>query len=782
MHLLTLVGPGGVGKTRLAIEVTQRLGEAFEDVSFESLASLRDPALVADAVAAGLGLGATGDRSVIDLARAHLHDRSTLLVLDSVEGVVEAAPWLGTLLAHCPTLTILATSRVRIGLYGEQVYPVAPLSLPDPEGAATMRATESDAVRLFARRAVAVHHEFVLDDTTAPIVAQICRRLDGLPLAIELAVARLGVLTLPALLARLETRLPLLVGGYSDLPARHQTLRNAISWSHELLTPAEQEVFHRLAVFAGSFSLDAAAPVCHAATPGHDMGAVDAVGVAMLDTVSALIDKSLLQPVEGRAPGTRYAMLETIREFGLEHLATAGEDAIRDAHARYFLALAERAEPELVGPERTEWLSKLRDDRDNLRAALEWSLRSGQVETALRLGAALWRFWVSEGTLREGRDWLELALAAGGDVDPATRARALQFLGNLAVDVSDKVRALALYEASLAIRRELGDKHGIAASLNGLGIVAIEEGDYDRARQLHEESLAIRREIGDLAGQGHSIFNLARTSAEAGDLAGARAQLQAALDLRHRLDDSLGVGYAAWLLGQVAVREGKVDEAEVLNTEAMARFEQVDDQLGTGYAHLGQGCIGAARGDDRQAADGYMQALARFHALGERYGALASLEGLAAIAASQGDHEVATRWWSAAAAERHARHMPLPAVDRERHQRALAGSRAALGPVAYSAAWAAGAIVPFAAAVTEALSKGPPSARQARGTIDARGLTERERDVLRLIAQGHTNPEIAEALYISQRTAATHVSHILEKLDVPTRTAAAAYAVRAGLV
>jgi DNA-binding NarL/FixJ family response regulator len=414
--------------------------------------------------------------------------------------------------------------------------------------------------------------------------------------------------------------------------------------------------------------------------------------------------------------------------------------------------------------------------------ALGWSLESGQAEIAMRLGAALWRFWVSEGALREGREWLERALAAGGDVDPATHARALHFLGNLAVDVSDKARARALYEGSLAIRRALGDQHGVAASLNGLGIIAIEEGDYDRARQLHEESLAIRREIGDEAGQGHSIFNLGRAAAEAGDLATARVHLQAALDLRRHLNDDVGVGYAMWLLGQVAVREGSIEEAATLNTEALARFQQVDDQFGTGYARLGQGWIDAARGDDGQAADGYRQALALFHAIGERYGALASLEGLAAIAAGHGEHELAARWWSVATAERLARRMPIPAVDRDAHDRALADTRAALGAVAFSAAWAAGAIVPFDAAVAETLSTAPTAPKAERARADMRGLTVREQDVLRLIAHGYTNPEIAEALYISRRTAATHVGHILEKLDIPSRAAAAAFAVRSGLV
>jgi DNA-binding CsgD family transcriptional regulator/tetratricopeptide (TPR) repeat protein len=474
-------------------------------------------------------------------------------------------------------------------------------------------------------------------------------------------------------------------------------------------------------------------------------------------------------------------MLETIKEFGLEELAATGDDAIRDVHADYFLDLAERAETGLAGVERTEWLARLRDDRENLRSALAWSLGSGRVETALRLSAALWRFWVSEGALHEGREWLERGLAAGGDVNPATRARALHFLGNLAVDFSDNARARALFEASLAIRRELGDQQGIAASLNGLGIVAIEEGDYDRARRLHEESLAIRGEIDDQVGVGHSIYNLGRTSAEAGDLAAARPLLQAALDLRYQMEDTLGIGYAAWLLSQVAVREGKIDEAEAMNTEALARFEQVDDQLGVGYARLGQGVVGAARGDDRQAVDGYTQALALFHALGERYGALASLEGLAAIAAGRGDHEVAARWWSVATAERHARHMPLPAVDRDQHQRTLAGSRAALGDVVFSAAWAAGAIVPFDAAVTEALSTAPPSPKTVRVTSGESGLTAREQEVLRLIAHGHTNQEIADALHISTRTAATHVGHILEKLDLHSRAAAAAFAVRTGM-
>jgi non-specific serine/threonine protein kinase len=781
--LLTLVGPGGVGKTRLAVQVAASLADTFDDIAYISVAHLRDPELVPDAAAAALGLQPVGDRPIADVARAHLAGRRTLLVVDNVEGVVEAGPWLATLLAHCPSLTILATSRVRMAVYGEQVYEVAPLALPDPAGETTFdHLSRNDAVRLFLLRAGTVRAGFAVDDTTIAFVAEICRRLDGLPLAIELAAARVRVLHLPALLDRLETRLPLLVGGYSDMPARHRTLRDAIGWSYELLPPVEQAVFRRLAVFAGGFSLDSAEQVC----AGEEaVGATPAaLQAGMFDTITALADKSLIQPDRDDAAEPRFSMLETIREFGLEELARAGEDdPTRHAHALHYLALAEAAEAELAGPAWGRWLARLRDERDNLRAALAWSLDSGEPEIALRLGASLWRYWTSEGALREGRSWLERALAVDGDVTPSIRAKALHHLGNFALDLGDHPRARARYEASLTIRREIGDRDGIATALNGLGIVTLEEGDYVTARLLHEESLAIRRETGDQYGEAHSLYNLGRTANDAGDFAEARAFHEAALVVRRRLGDSVGIAYSYCALSELALGEGDANEAAALGEAALKQFQQVDDRLGAAFAFWGLARAIAARGGT-EAVEYFGKALALFHESGEHHALISCLEGFAAYLAREQDHERAVRWWSTASVERSARRMPVPAGIRHEYEQDLARVRAALGETSFNATWAAGGLLTIDQAIAEALAYSP----SIRGTApkpdavgSAYGLTAREVEVLRLLAQGLTNQEIADALFISPRTVTSHVTNILTKLDVHSRAGAAAVAARSGL-
>jgi predicted ATPase/DNA-binding CsgD family transcriptional regulator len=782
LRLLTLTGPGGVGKTRLAIEVAGKLDDRFEAIAFVPLASVSDPDLVPDAVALALGVQPAPGRSLTELIRDAIGDQPAVLVVDNVEGVVEAAPWLASLLARCPPLSILATSRSRLAVYGEQVYPVAPLSLPDAGGSADpARIAESDAVRLFVRRAQAAQSDFELTERTAAIVAEICARLDGLPLAIELAAARLPVLSPATLLARMEARLPLLVGGYHDMPERHRALRNAIAWSHEQLGPAEQVAFRRLSVFTGGFSLDTAAPICALSRSEEKPG--DAEPLATLDLVGALVEESLLQPLPGADSRNRYHMLETIREFGLEKLAEAGEEqAARQIHAAGFLALAEASEDELTGPDRGEWLARLRDERHNLRAALGWTLESGDTETALRLGAALWRFWLSEGRIREGRAWLERALAADGDVPATTRAKALHFLGNLALDMGEGRKARTLYEASLALRREMEDQPGIAASLNGLGLVASDEGDYEEARRLHEESLAIPRQTGNRYAEAISLHNLGHTARRAGDPRDARAYHEAALTIQRELDDPVGIAYSLWGLGEAARHEGMIDEAAAHLDEALARFREVDDGLGVAFALHGLGHVAATQGDVSTAAARFTEALALRRTMGGGVEMIDDLEALASLAANAGDQRRAARWWAAAAAERHVRHAPLAAADRDAQERAIAGARLALGEGTFSAAWATGTIAPFDRIVAEALDYRPPEVAPRAKPDDGGILSPRELEVLRLVAQGLTNQEIGRMLHISTRTVSTHVNHILTKLDVPTRTAATAHAARRGML
>ncbi len=783
VRLLTLVGPGGVGKTRLALEVARNTESTFHEIAFADVTSVHDAELVPDVVAAALGIQPASDRSVIDIAVEELADITILLLLDNIEGVVAAGPWLSALLAGCPSLTVLATGRERFAISGEQVYPVAPLPVPGhTRGLPPDHLAASDAVRLFDLRARAVRSEFILDDATTPVVVDICLRLDGLPLAIELAAARMRVLTPPALLARLGTRLPVLVGGYRDMPARHQTLRGAIAWSYELLAPVERAAFRCLSAFAGGFSLDAAEQVWDRTWRGQNPGFVDSASsqATMLDLIGGLVDKSLIQTVNGESPEPRFVMLDTIREFGLDQLTDDEHAATRDAHAGYVLDLAEAAEPELTGPDRGAWLARLRADRDNIRAALGWTIER-EPENALRLAAALWRYWVSEGALREGRTWLERALSSG-HFATASRAKALQYIGNLALDLGDAQRARTQYEGSLAIRRELGDQRGIAASLTGLGIVALDEGDYVRATKLHEETLAIERDIGNRFGEALSLYNLGRTATAAGQLEDAREYHEAGLAIQRQLEDAVGIAYSTYCLGEVARHGGKTDEAAALLNEAMARFRRADDRLGVAFALQGLARLATIEGEPQVAAEQFAEALALLRDFGERRGMIECLEALAALVADQGKPELAVRWWSAVAAEREARHAPQHPVERPAFERSLASARASLRESVYTAAWKAGSVLTLDDATNEALDYAPSiHVAGPRQPEDAHGLSPREHEVLRLLAEGRTNREIADALFISPRTVTTHVTNILGKLNVPSRAAAAAVAIREGL-
>ncbi len=461
VRLLTLTGPGGVGKTRLALRVAEDLAADLpEGVVFVGLAALTDPALVLPVLAQTLGVREAGDCALGEQLAAALRGRVVLLVLDNLEQVGEAAPQIADLLAAVPGLTVLVTSRVPLRLAAEHRFPVPPLAVPaarEAPGVETL--AQAAAVRLFVARAQAVRPDFTLTEANAATVAGICARLDGLPLALELAAARVAHLPPGALLARLAPRLPLLTGGARDLPARQRTMRDAIAWSHDLLQPGEQLLFRRLAVCVGGFTLEAAAGVCQG---GEASGSRDAGGAvssstsrppdsstSVLHGVAALMDASLLREETGGDEEPRYRMLETVREFGLERLSESGEEkGVLQAHAAYFLALAEAAEPALVGPDAEAWQARLEAEHDNFRAALGWSISGGEAETALRLGAALWRFWARRGHLHEGRGWLERGLAQAGEGCSRSRARALVRLGNLALDLGDYPRARSMHAAA----------------------------------------------------------------------------------------------------------------------------------------------------------------------------------------------------------------------------------------------------------------------------------------------------------------------------------------------
>ncbi|HEX5502184.1 MAG TPA: tetratricopeptide repeat protein [Thermomicrobiales bacterium] len=672
-RLVTLTGPGGVGKTRLALAVAAALqGDYPDGATFVDLSALRDPALVPATVAQAVGLRESGARDARALLLAHLQARRLLLVLDNFEQVLDAAPLVGELIDACPGLAALVTSRAALRLRAEQRFRVSPLDAPDarrarPEDLSSAQSEEiagCAAVRLFVARARAVQPGFRLTADNARAVAAICARLDGLPLALELAAARVALLPPAALLARLERRLPVLTGGARDLPDRQRTLRATIDWSYELLTPPEQALFRGLAVFAGGCTIEAAEAVCaevrstkyevRSDLQGEDFSFLTS-DFSLLDLLGGLVDESLLRQAAGADGEPRLTMLETVREYAAERLTASGEaEALRRSHAAHYLRLAERAAPELTGPEQAAWLAQLEREHDNLRAALGWARERGEGEFGLRLTGALWRFWWQHGHLSEGRDWLEALLAHGADVTPALRAVALSGAGNLAWAQADLARATALHEASLALHRAAGDALGVAKSLNNLGLVAVHAGRYDEAAGLYEESLALHRRVGTPRSLAGALVNLGEAVYKRGDNARATALFEESLALYRELGDARGVADTLHYLGIAACDRGAHGRAGELLTESVALFRAVGDQQGVASC----------------------------------------LEYLAAVALALDRPREAARLCGAAAALRAACGAPVPPSGRAHLDATVAAARRALGAADFTAAWVAGEALP----------------------------------------------------------------------------------------
>jgi predicted ATPase/DNA-binding CsgD family transcriptional regulator/DNA-binding XRE family transcriptional regulator len=739
VRLLTLTGVGGTGKTRLALAIAERMAPEFSgDVTFVSLAPLQDAAFVASAIAEHLGVRERAEQSLRDALVTHLVDQHVLLVLDNFEHVLPAAPLVADVLAACTSLRVLTTSRAALHLSGEYLYPVSPLALPAAGRLQPLvELGQVEAVRLFVERVQAVKPDFALRETNAPAVVEIVRRLDGLPLALELAAARVRVLSPAALLARLDQRLPLLTGGPQDRPDRQRTLRNTIAWSYDLLTSAEQELFRRLAVFAGGWTLEAAEAV---ATPNELL--------AVLEGMTALLDNNLVQGEEHDAE-PRYSMLETIREFALEQLAATGkEDETRRRHACYFLHLGERLTPEIDILESLEQRRELIPEYDNLHLALLWFGTHDEVEALLRLTAMLAGEWLARGLLRDGLERIDRVLGRTRNVVSAARVQLLHAAGVMALYQGNHDRAAPFFEESLAVARVVGDPFLVGQSLAFSGWLSYRAGEYRRADEQLTEARHLLYGIRDPVRATLALI-------VSGDNAMAQEHFAQALRFYQQTIGLLQAGRYGWLL--------------------------CDTQSGLAGAHY---CLG----DIRQAAVLYAESLRRAPTQNVTVQLVSALVGLAAVAAATGHTEVGARLLGAAEGLADSVDARLFPRDSPVRRRALAAFTTALGETRLAAELAAGRSLTMDQAIVEGNAlltsvRADSQEVSSRPIVAAAGpaLTSRELDVLRLIVAGRRDQEIADTLYLSRRTIQTHVTHLFTKLGVNTRAEAAALAVRRGL-
>ena len=762
--LVTLVGPGGTGKTRLAIQVAGELLDNFRDGTyFVALAPIRDPNLVAATIGQALSLPMDGGRPPLDIVKSFLHDRELLLVLDNLEQVLDAAPQFVELLAAADRLKLLVTSRVALRVSDERVYDVPPLTLPrhlqSIGGAdAVLALSQYEAIRLFVERAQASRADFALTSANAADVVELCRRLDGLPLAIELAAARARLLPPSAMLARLAgptsaPTLRLLTGGPRDVPARQQTLRDTIAWSYDLLETEEQMLFRRLAIFVGGCTIEAAEPALTAVPDAHVLALDD-----VLDGIDSLLAKSLVRRVEGVDGEPRYTMFETIREYGLESLALNGElPTLQRWHAEYFLALAEDAEPLMRGGEQATWMRRLGADQDNMRAALTWSLGTdGDPDLALRMCGALAWFWYNPGShngphWEESRHWFAQALRRG--TGPSLgRVKTLAAAGRFAHIQQQSAVARPLLEECLTLARQIGDRWWIAWALHLLGRVSYFDGDAPTATSFGQESLAVARGIGDPWLEAWALHLLALAALIADDYPVARRYFEESLAIRLSLDFREGIGLVVSLLGTLELRDGNYALARTRFIESLEAQREVN----SGWI------VASVFGD------------------------------LATLAVQLGQPERGARISGAALALNETFNIRLIPIVDATFWPALDRARTALGDAAFAAEQQLGRDLTLDEIIAEALAieipaeplpADPPGMSTRAPGIPSLpdGLSPREAEVLSLIAAGCSTREIAEQLVISSHTVERHITHVYQKIGARGRAEATAYALRHGL-
>ncbi|MFL5589448.1 MAG: LuxR C-terminal-related transcriptional regulator [Ktedonobacteraceae bacterium] len=835
VRLLTLTGTAGIGKTRLAQKVATDLSEVFpQGVCLVQLAPLSDYNLVVPTIAQTLGLCDVEEHSLFESLKAFLRDKHLLLLLDNFEQVLQASPALVEMLLACPSIKLLVTSRAVLHVEGEYEFAVPPLSLPDPlHLPAHEELLHYAAIALFIQRAQTVKPTFVLSEDNAAVIAQICIRLDGLPLSLELAAARSKLLSPQALLGRLNHRLAVLTGGRQDAPTRQQTLRDTISWSYDLLTAQEQRCFRRLAIFVGGCTLEAAEAIC-----SRDAD----LSLPAIDLVASLLDKSLLQQSDRAGDESRLLMLETIREYALERLADSGElEATEQTHARYYLSIAEQSEPELFGHQQRLWMGRLTWDAENLRAALQWSQTHQRKEQLLRLAGNLGHFWYMCGRFSEAKLWLETALQeVAPDVAISARIKALYSVTLIASHLGQSDLLFVRAGECLTLARQNGDSRGfviaswslvhhllaggdiigahaqaeetltfvkahapaedrwtLACALNAFGSVVLSQGDYTQAQHLYERAIALFKEAGDLWLYGELHLFLANVYWAQGNKTKAQTFLKEGLAIHDQVGNAWVTGWFVSLFGEIALRQGDIPRARFLLEAGLKRHQQLGDQQGQAliYALLAQA---AAREHDytltRNLAAQSLEIARIIHDSGSL---ILCLEELADVVAGQGEPAWAARLWGAAEHYREASHAMLPLVERLSRARHIEQAQGLLSKQIFAERWTEGRNM----TAEQAIAASPTLDRTSKAQRPAQGrpqgnhegpphttppslplrqvvqplldpLSQRELEVLQLLAGGASNQEIAMALVVTPGTVKLHVSHILSKLGVNSRTRA----------
>ncbi len=818
-RLVTLTGPGGIGKTRLGSQVVELLTKDFLDGAvFISLADVKSPHLVLSTMLLALRIEEKAERSPLDLLKATLHSQNLLLLLDNFEQIIEAAPQIAELLEFCPGLKMLVTSRAALHIKREREYPVSPLSLPDLEILPDVEELGTCAsVMLFLRRCQAIKHGFTITPANVRAIAEICVQLDGLPLAIELATARIRVLRPQELLARLHNRLPMLTEGPQDAPTRQRTLRATIEWSYNLLSPYERQIFQRLAIFAGGCSLHAAETLCKQ-IDGQEYE------IQILDAISSLIDQNLLTQTNLEQPEVRFRMLETIREFGLERLYEGIEaQPVQMLHAQYCLTLAEEIEPLLLGPHQALWTENLEQELANIRVALYWFLSQGEhgdgMEPALRLASALLRFWDMRGRRHEGWHLLERALASSSSTPVAIRVKALDAASMLAMNLNEQDRAMALSEEALRLCEQIDDRKGNARALLRLSKIHWSLGQYPQAKKCGEEARSLFEQIEDLTGIADSLENLSAVALDQGKYLQAQKLAHDCLILQQRLENKWGIAYALWLegssilfarenldraralleesahisreinhkgrlayalitLGFVVFFQGELSRTCELFEESLSCAEKVKDRRAQALGYYGMGWLAMVQQQPQEAHEQYQQSLELLVTLKHHWITALCIEGLAATYTALEDRTRAAQFFGAAQQLRENIDAPLPEIMKQIYKSTFNQAREMADKQIFDSMLLQGRnltppqLLPmlqpvFHRSQVRPLHKAFPYTKK---------LTERESEILKLLVEDLNNNEIIEKLVIAQRTLDTHLHSIYRKLGVSSRNAAIAYA------